>query len=416
MKSNRFITKAIPELLIASIPAFFIIVNDLLNAMGIRDPGIETGILWGFPSQFFFMAIILLMSLIVSAVRDQEGWMKNRGPIHCIIIALAFPMIAEIWIHVSFNLLKRLPGKDLAMEAIVYFLIAVVLIPITLLLGIYVRFVLFSPYILGKQAFRERIVTASFLSFIFAYGLFVLAGGLEPRKTVDPNPDRISHLSFTHDGKAIVFARENGKSDTQIQTYDLHLGALALYVPPQGEMWTMPSCSPTGRKIVFVVRSPDKYKHPGTTQIATMNIDGSEHRKLTNSGGYKANPAISYSGRTILYSKDGNMKGPSKSDIYEVDVITKVEKRITNFDFLVTLFLQYFPDGKQFVFSGESPSALPETQGAESQLYKFRKKHLCYANRQSQTEAVTAESRSFRATNKCSGPFAGGQRGGHVFL
>lgn len=152
MKRNRFLIKSLPELLIAAIPAFLIIITDLLNALGIKNLGIETG-MWSYSSQFLFMAIILLMSLIVSAVRDQEGWIKNKVAIHCIMIALAFPVVTEIWIHISFNLLKRLPGKDLAMEAIVYFLIAAVLIPSTLLLGICVRFVMFSPFIVGKRRF-----------------------------------------------------------------------------------------------------------------------------------------------------------------------------------------------------------------------------------------------------------------------
>lgn len=371
MRSNNFILKSLPEILIALIPAYFVIALDLLKGLGVK-----AGILPVFPSIFFFMTIILLLSLIVSAVRDQEGWRKEDWLFHCALIALAVPVGLAVWDPFSRYFTKPLPDSDPFWSWVGCVILALVLLPSSLFLGLCVRWVMFSRFSAKMLSFGSRIVAVSLLGLSFAVSLFVLTGGLEPRKVFDPNPDRFSNLSFTYDGEAIVFGRKNGKADTQIQVYDLHSGELAAFVPPQDELWTMPRCSITGRQIIFVVQPPDEYRYPDTTQIATINTNGSEFKKLTNCGGRKSYPALSHSGRSFIYAKDENMSGPGKMDIYEADAITMVEKRITKFGFFVTLFLQYLPDGKQFAFTGERPSILPETQGSERELTRWSERNI----------------------------------------
>lgn len=337
------------------------------------DININTGIMYGYANPFLVLNIVITTSLIVSAVRDQEGWINHRWPAHCIRIALAFPVTFLIWrLFFSDHFVKRAADSDSFWGIIGFVILVAALLPTTLLLGLCVRLIVFPRSISKKVSFKKRIVMASIFCFSLAFGFYVFAGGLEPRKTFDPAPDRFSNLSFTHDGKAIVFARRNGKQETQIQTYDLNSGELALYAPPQGELWTMPQCSPTGRQIVFVVRPPNEYRHPRTTQIAVINTDGTGLRTLTNSTGYKANPALSYSGRTVLYTINESMSGPGKYDVYESDVKTMEEKRITNFGFQYIRDLQYFPDGKHYSFSGDSPSILTGVKGSENQLYELR--------------------------------------------
>lgn len=359
-----------PELLIAIIPTFIIAMDEILRSL---DININTGIMYGYANPFLLLNIVFTTSLIVSAARDQWGWINHRWPVHCIRIALAFPVTHLIWgLFFSDHFVKRAADSDPFWDIVASVIILAVLLPTTLLLGLCVRLIVFPRSMPESLSFKKRIVKASICCLSLAFGFYVFTGGLAPRKTFDPDPDRFSNLSFTYDGKSIVFARKNGKQDTQIQTYDLDKEDLVLYAPPQGELWTMPRCSPANRQIVFVVRPPDEYRHPQITQIAVINTDGTDLRTLTNSTGYKANPALSYSRKTFIYTKDESMSGPGKYDVYESYVKTMEEKKITNFAFQYILNLQYFPDGKHYSFSGDGPTILTGVQGSEKQLYELK--------------------------------------------
>ena len=50
--------------------------------------------------------------------------------------------------------------------------------------------------------------------------------------------DSIDNLSFSHDGKKVVFDRCRDEG-CQIQVYDLERGELAAYQSPENERWSM---------------------------------------------------------------------------------------------------------------------------------------------------------------------------------
>lgn len=140
-----FIIKAIPEVLIATIPAFASITDELL-----KTKGIKTGILWGSSRTLSFVAIILLTSLIVSAARDEEGWMKHKWPIHCVLIALASPVIAAVWVPFSYNLPIHQPDSVPFWGFVACFLYVCILLPSSLLLGLCVRLIMFPRQMAEK--------------------------------------------------------------------------------------------------------------------------------------------------------------------------------------------------------------------------------------------------------------------------
>jgi Tol biopolymer transport system component len=87
--------------------------------------------------------------------------------------------------------------------------------------------------------------------------------------------DTISNVSFSHDGKKVVFDRCQNKG-CQIQIYDLETGELAAYQSPKGERWTMGKYSYDGKRIafsVFPIKSNDDLDL-GNMQIAVMDADG----------------------------------------------------------------------------------------------------------------------------------------------
>lgn len=82
---------------------------------------------------------------------------------------------------------------------------------------------------------------------------------------------------------------------------------------------TAPTFSPDGRQIAF---TSDR---AGSPHIYVINVDGSGLRRLTTEG-HCDSPAWSPDGRTILYVK---AKSGSRFDIYSIEVLTGVERRLT---------------------------------------------------------------------------------------
>jgi hypothetical protein len=128
-----------------------------------------------------------------------------------------------------------------------------------------------------------------------------------------------------------------------------------------------------GEKALFIDGSED------VKNIFIMNIDGSEKKQLTHSSekslvavtdGYgtkrlrmKSNsfPSFSPDGKQVIFvrhtSKIKYRSGSSNlydCDIYEVDIDTGNEKKLTNFNFEDVYCPQYFSDGTHFIFSAKT--------------------------------------------------------------
>ena len=180
--------------------------------------------------------------------------------------------------------------------------------------------------------------------------------------------DFIREISFSPDGKKILFNRSNAGGPYMIHVYDLETGELAAYQSPKGETWGHARYSFDGKRIVFIVmpRTGEKgdKADPAHWQIAVMDPDGRNVRKITNSTGLKIYPSFSHSGRKIIFARADIIRTSGRTpaadyDVYEVDVETGRETRLTHFKFFEMSEPYYFPDDKTFIFWGESPFAYP---------------------------------------------------------
>ena len=175
--------------------------------------------------------------------------------------------------------------------------------------------------------------------------------------------DTISNLSFSHDGKKILFDR--CREDCQIQVYDLETGELAAYQSPANERWTMARQSYDGKKIVFsIMPIIDGHVDLADMQIAIMDPDGKNIKKFTTGTGAKIYPIFSHSGKKILYARAAYLrkKGATpaaKFDAWEVDLETGTQTQLTYFKYFYMGYLTYFPDDERFIFYGELPEAFP---------------------------------------------------------
>ncbi len=191
--------------------------------------------------------------------------------------------------------------------------------------------------------------------------------------------DEISHLSFSHDGKKFLFDRCRA-GNCQIQVYDLGTGELSAYQSPANERWTMAKHSYDGKKIVFAVMPMrDEHLELADMQIAVMDPDGKNLKKITTGQGAKLYPVFSHSGKKVLYARAAYMrkKGATPAaqyDAWEVDLETGEQTQLTYFKYFYMAYLTYFPDDERFIYYGEMPEAFPGIKEGDKEALnnKFR--------------------------------------------
>jgi hypothetical protein len=175
--------------------------------------------------------------------------------------------------------------------------------------------------------------------------------------------DSIDNLSFSHDGKKVIFDR--CREACQVQVYNLETGELAAYQSPANERWTMAKQSYDAKKIVFSVMPViDGHVDLSEMQIAVMDADGKNYKKVTTGPGAKLSPTFSHSGNKVLYARAAYMRKSGKTpaaqyDAWEVDLTTGTQTQLTFFKYFYMGYLTYFPDDERFVYYGELPEAFP---------------------------------------------------------
>jgi Tol biopolymer transport system component len=224
-----------------------------------------------------------------------------------------------------------------------------------------------------KSTKINKFVCQSFVIFIF----IILAVSTGNCFAMREKEDTISNLSFSHDGKSVVFDRCQNEG-CQIQVYNLETGELAAYQPPKGERWTMGKYSYDGKRIAFSVipKKPEGGLDLGEMQIAVMDADGKNYKKVTTGPGAKLYPVFSHNGKKVLYARAARIreKGGTPAaqyDAWEVNLETGAQEQLTFFQYYYMSNLTYFPDDERFIYYGENPSIF---EGAYADQSAFRDK------------------------------------------
>ena len=215
--------------------------------------------------------------------------------------------------------------------------------------------------IIRKKGFSSRVLHI-ILFMLIVFVSTPLTGGC---MSVLDTKDSISNLSFNHDGKKVVFDRCRAGS-CQIQVYDLDTGELAACQSPKGERWTMGKYSYDGKRITFSV-IPVSFTGQldlGQMQIAVMDADGKNYRKVTTGFGAKLYPTFSHNGKKILYACAARIREKGRTpaaqyDAWEVNLETGEQTQLTFFKYYYMSNLTYFPDDERFIYNGEMPTAFP---------------------------------------------------------
>lgn len=203
----------------------------------------------------------------------------------------------------------------------------------------------------------SRAVLRCITTFIFIIFMTSIGGCFAMYK----EEDSIKELSFSHDGKKVVFDRCRDEG-CQIQVYNLETGELAAYQSPHNERWTMGKYSYDGKRITFSVFpiKPNDDLDLGNMQIAVMDADGKNYKKVTNGPGAKLYPAFAHNGKKILYACAARIreKGGTPAvdyDAWEVNLETGEQTRLTFFEYFYMGYLTYFPDDERFIYYGDRP-------------------------------------------------------------
>ena len=220
----------------------------------------------------------------------------------------------------------------------------------------------------------------AFLFFITAFILLILITSTGNCFAMLEEKDTISNLSFSYDGKKVLFDRCRDVG-CQIQVYDLETGELAAYQSPANERWTMGKYSYDGKKITFSV-IPIKFTGSldlGEMQIAVMDADGRNYKKVTTGPGAKLYPTFSHNGKKILYAcaariRESGHTPAADYDAWEVNLETGRQTQLTFFEYFYMGSLTYFPDDERFIYYGEGPSVFEGVRRSFPFEEAFKKK------------------------------------------
>jgi Tol biopolymer transport system component len=141
-----------------------------------------------------------------------------------------------------------------------------------------------------------------------------------------------------------------------------------------------PSYSRDGKLIAFVA-GQDNHRN-----IFVMNADGSNVRQLTHDYNESPKevgkdvvsmrlndwPSFSPDGKRVIFVRSGVKRQkpkhfldpllPSRWDIYEIEIETGKERRLTKYEFFQISRPFYLPDGKRFIFSAEMRINAPDSE------------------------------------------------------
>lgn len=143
--------------------------------------------------------------------------------------------------------------------------------------------------------------------------------------------------TWTPDGRAIVYMADRAGSG-MLYISDVSSGHVRAI--PGTIDGAQPSVAPDGLRLVY------RQELPRNDEIATIRLDGSDHRNISNAAGNDVAPAWSPDGRFIAYesARDQN------SEIYLFALADDSTTRLTD-DALEDQFPTFAPDGSAIVYT-----------------------------------------------------------------
>lgn len=177
---------------------------------------------------------------------------------------------------------------------------------------------------------------------------------------VTATKEKIQVSDFSPDGKRLYLDYCDSLNNCQIGWVDLSSNKVSLFeMKNTKDIVSSPSSSADSRQLAIVIKeAANNYE---TSQIGLLDLEKNTYRPVTHSSTFKEWPAFSIDGKKIIYAQAGRVRKSGKTrfsgwDVYETDLATGIERRLTEFCFFLIDRPRYLNDNKRFVFSGESPA------------------------------------------------------------
>lgn len=220
----------------------------------------------------------------------------------------------------------------------------------------------FKPILLVVQKSRILLIIVIFLLSILVlqsrdyFSLFSLqSGGAATTAT----KEKFQISDFSPDGKKLYLDYCDALNNCQIGWLDLLSKKIGLFaLKNTKDVATSPSSSTDGKQLVIVIKeAANNYE---TSQIGLLDLEKNTFRAVTHSSTFKEWPSLSSDGKKIIYAQASRIRSSGKTrfsewDVYETELATGMERRLTDFCFFLVSPPKYMADNKRFVFSGEEP-------------------------------------------------------------
>ncbi len=210
----------------------------------------------------------------------------------------------------------------------------------------------------------------SFSRLAIVVALFLLQGCDMAEKfihsTADVSPakrtieQQFAPTGFSPDSQKLYLEYLGSDQKVKIGWMDLSTKQVNIFVPlDTPDSLASPSSSSDGKQLAIVIK--EAASNFEKSQIGVLDLEKNVYRAITTSDSYKQFPSFSRDGKKIIYAQANRRRESGKTlfsrwDIYEVDVNTGTERRLTEFCFFAVSPPFYLEDGERFVFSGEYPA------------------------------------------------------------
>ena len=179
---------------------------------------------------------------------------------------------------------------------------------------------------------------------------------------VAPSKEKFYISSFSPDSKKLYLEFAGINRNVNIGWMDLLSKQVSLYVPGDTQdRFASPSSSADGKQLAVVIK--EAANNFEISQIGVIDLESNSYRAVTKSDSFKQFPSFSPDGKKIIYGQSNRIRESGKTrfsdwDIYEVEISTGIERRLTNFCFFEINNPFYFNEGNKFVFSGTPSTCL----------------------------------------------------------
>jgi len=172
-----------------------------------------------------------------------------------------------------------------------------------------------------------------------------------------PAKEQFYVSGFSPDSKMLYMEFADTARNVRIGRMDLSTQKVSLFVPQDTQnQLASPRSSADGKQLAIVIK--EAVNNFETSQIGVLDLDSNTYRAITRSNTYKQFPSFSKDGKKIIYAQSNRIRESGKTrfsewDIYETEVNTGTERRLTSFCFFAVSDPFYLNEGEKFVFSGE---------------------------------------------------------------